>query len=195
MDRKIKPQYFILRWSTAWSGRWGLRGKERIFGLNWSVGVEVAGSLCMEGKPFLMRPGGARWMTWDHGSNEQLCLDVLGGGAPGTGHTGSLLLPGTPWWPKRQPQRSSSPLFVYQGNNQPHSIFPTRNTSQLKREETANETSFASVLHFIQVTGKKLHWSVYKNGITLWAHTYNMAHIHWARRGLANLQAVAESFL
>lgn len=57
--------------------------------------------------------------------------------------------------------------------------FPTRDTSQLECEETASERSFSSVLYFIQVTGRKLYWSLSPNRIALWAHKHNMAHIHW----------------
>ena len=64
------PLYFILRWSTALSGRWGLRGKESIFALNRSSGVTVVVSLLMEGNPFLMRSewgwvsDGRQWIKW-----------------------------------------------------------------------------------------------------------------------------------
>lgn len=41
-------------------------------------------------------------------------------------------------------------------------------------KKIAHEKSFSSILHFIQVTCRKLYWSWSQNRIILWAHKHNM---------------------
>lgn len=149
------PLYFILRWSTALSGRWGLRAKERIFALNRSFGVTVVGSLLMEGNPFLMR---SEWGWVSDGRQRIKWTVVL---VPWTVSSRHREYRQTSAWDTSvtwdvHSNQSSSLLFVYQGKNQPQFIFPIRHPSWMECEEIADERSSSSAFHFSHVTRGKL---------------------------------------